>query len=235
MKVINLLKKWSVFFILTMFLQGILVAYPVNHESSTEKISLSLNSMEIYSFKKWNNVSIDLEYQLKEPSDALYSNLVKEHVHHFLEEYSVNRSWWEVVNANLVYSLIERFPEITNLKSRFALTADQRFILPRASIVEYDEGVKNLTESFYILRSDYPVQSDFFGTVDIHLTWTMKPNPTAKDHPDYRWIEEIMSDYFRENPLGLHEWQETKVRLEELILNKFPKIAGVQIQLVIPS
>ena len=227
--------------ILTMTLALLAVAAPdivnasvLNETHAVEVAAVSFRGLKICHQNEWRNLSINLEYNMDAEGNFTDVQDVKNHIKGFLEGYSNPMDFWEIMNTKLVLSLSEAFPTITTMKSTLALAPDQALRFPRESTVKYDRNVDVLKESFQFTKLNYLICQNSFHSLDLRVTWDVLDNPNpSTDYPDYQWVDEAMETFFNEHPVSITEWKILKPELQVYLLDKFPTLSSIDIDIKI--
>lgn len=208
-----------------------LPASELREHNAIERLGVVLKDLEICHQKDWRNLSVDLQYQTD--GIALSGPAVQSHIREFLEAYSEPADFWEVMNTKLVHSLVETFPQITAIESRLSLQPDNSLSFPRVSTVEYTKGSDVLKEAFSFKKLDYLICQDTFQSLDMQVAFDLWDNPVPADYPDYQWVDEAMEAFFAKHPVSFNSWSKLKPILEAHLLETFPSMTTIDIEVTI--
>lgn len=203
-------------------------ASELDETQANQRSGFSIQGLKIYHQEEWRNMTLTLEYESGKELD------VKGRVKQFLADYDKPADFWEIMNVKLTRSLIEKYPEITALKTKISLAPDRTLLFPRASTVQYDHSPV-LKEFFEFTKLNYRICNETFQMLDFHISFQMKENPGPFDYPDYQWLDQAMDEYFKERPLSFSKWSEIKPELEGYLLERFPTVSTLNIDVTIAS
>jgi hypothetical protein len=206
-----------------------LAASVVDDSRKIEREGLFIRDLRICHQLEWRNLSIGLEYE----SLSLESSRVKMFVHKFLESYSNEADFWEVMNVKFVHALTNEFPEIQKLTSTFSLKTDEQLPFPRKSIVSYSADHPALKESFGFTKLNYQICSETFNQLDLSVMFDFWDNPDTFDYPDYRWVDEAINEFFKQRPLSFSKWNDLKPQLEAFLLDRFKTLRDIQVEITL--
>jgi len=212
-----------------------LFASELDDRNSAEHAGFFVRGLKICHQGEWRNMTVFLEYESEIDGNAMDIQNVRNHVRWFLEGYPNTTDFWEVMNTNLVHSLVKKFPDINVLKSTLSLAPDKTLIFPRESIVQYDISSENIKESFNFTKLNYLICTETFKSLDLHVAFDLKDNPTPADYPDYQWVDQAMEEFFEVHPIKLSGWSIVKPQLEEFLLERFPTLTAVEVQITVAS
>ncbi|HEY4832308.1 MAG TPA: hypothetical protein VIH61_07095, partial [Waddliaceae bacterium] len=170
-------KNITMFGILTAFSVSLLSASIVDDSNKVEREGLFIRDLKICHQQEWRNLSITLEYETVPYGKASNAALIKGYIHQFLDEYPNQTDFWEIMNVNLVRSLLTEFPDIQKLKSILSLKPDRTLSFPRESRINYDVNNNALKESFGFTKLNYAICSETFGSLDLSVFFDLKDNP----------------------------------------------------------
>lgn len=206
----------------------------VNDSESIETVAVELQGLSICHQREWRKMTVHLDYRMSKDHPATDVNMVKGKIRSFLDHYSQEDDFWEIMNTNLVRYLSESFPEMEAIKSTLCLAPDATLKNHRKSIVRLDREAETMSEAFVYLKSNYLICQETFKALDLRITWEMLPNPDpATDYPDYLWIDSAIDAFFREHPVSVSEWKSLKPCLQEYLLGQFPSLASVDIEVTV--
>ncbi len=205
----------------------------IDDSTSAEVVGVSLKGLKMCHQREWRNITVNLEYNSDVGGAASDIQLIKGHIRQFLDDYSNPDDFWEIMNTKLIHSLVETFPDIITMKSTLSLEPDRTLTFPRSTIVKFERDSDDLKESFRFTKLNYLICQETFQSLDLHVTWEMKENPGAFDYPDYQWIDQTMSAYFAENPVSFSEWKSLKPQLQAYLLEKYPTLESIEIEVTI--
>lgn len=199
----------------------------LNESFVNERVGFHIARLKIYHQYDWRNMTIAIEYEGDEENIAQ----VKRRTKKFLKEYTNMTDFWEVMNVSLVHTLVQEFPEIKAMQSKFSLDPDTSLFFSRASTVVYREGVSVLKESFGFIKPNYLICNKIFASLDMVVTFDLKDNPIPSDYPDYQWVDDAMMEFFADHPISSSVWEETKPLLEAYLLERFPSLKTIDVTL----
>ena len=215
-----------------LIIPSISIGSVINENESIEIEGISFRGLKICHQNEWRHLTVDLEYSIDTENNNTDIQSVKNHVKKFLEEYSNPEDFWEIMNTKLVWSLADTFPNIRMMASSLSLNPDRTLKFPRRSIIKYEKGSDVLKESFQFTKLNYLICQKTFQTLDLHVTWDLKDNPDpTKDYPDYQWVDNEMDIFFKKYPISITEWKTLKPALQFHLLEKFPSLASINIEI----
>lgn len=194
-------------------------------DTQDERITVSLKNLKICHQHAWRNLSVGIDY-LGENIDV---EDLRTYIKGFLSKYSEMDDFWEVMNVKLVKEISEAFPTISKIESTLSLQPDPVLIFPRGSTVKFDRDSEVLKERFSFTKRNYLICQETFRSLDMHVGFDFKDNPTAFDYPDYRWVDEAMNAFFKEHPVSFTKWTDLRPLLEEHLLREFPSLATIMV------
>jgi hypothetical protein len=220
-------------FYLTASIPHSVEASQLNESNATESVGFYIRNLDICHQDEWRHMSVRFEYDgdIKDGEVSAYQ--VKDYVKNFLKSYANPMDFWEIMNTNLVSSILQAFPNIRTLKSEIALSPDQALPFPRQSTVKYDSHAKAFKESFNFTKIDYLICSQTFESLDMHVDFDIKENPDMFDYPDYQWIDQAMEEFFKETPVSFSTWSTIKPKLESILLERFPTLTAINIEVTL--
>lgn len=226
-------KNILIFGILASFSLSLLSASIVDDSNKIEHEGLFIRDLKICHQQEWRNLSITLEYETVPYEKASNAALVKEHIHQFLDEYPNQTDFWEIMNLNLVRSLLTEFPDIQKLKTILSLKPDRTLSFPRESRINYDVNNNALQESFGFTKLNYAICSETFSSLDLSVFFDLKDNPAQFGYPDYQWVDQAINEFFKEHPLSFSQWQHLKPKLEEFLLERFKTLSEIHVDVTL--
>jgi len=207
--------------------------FKLDQAGASEQVGFSVRNLRICHQNEWRNMTVDLEYDVDSMQNPVDVQKVKKHVLEFLNNYPNQADFWEIMNTKLIRSLIDLFPEIRSLRSKLSLAPDRTLSFHRASTAVYEKGEEVLRECFAFTKPQYAICNDTFRLLDMHVDFSLKPNPTALDYPDYQWVDQAMEEFFSKNRLSFSKWKNLKPQLENFLLERFPTLTGIDIRLTV--
>jgi hypothetical protein len=205
-------------------------------QDAVERVGFSAHGLKICHQNEWRNLSIDLSYLAEAGSPAANTDLVCARVRTFLEEYSSPNDFWEIMNTNLIRSLLKDFPGLTAIESTLSLAPDRTLHFPRQSIVRFEKDKSPcLKESFNFTKLNYLICQESFRELNLHIAWDLKENPGHFDYPDYLWVDAAMEEYFASHPVSFTKWVQLKPALEDFLLERFPTLASIRVDIIVIS
>ncbi|NGX61113.1 MAG: hypothetical protein K940chlam9_00594 [Chlamydiae bacterium] len=207
-------------------------ASKIKDHDAVETVGISMRKLQICHQDEWRNLTIHLEYSMEEGGEAVNMGVVKEFTRKFLEAYSEPNDFWEIMNVKFVHALTDAFPDITVLKSTLSLAPDKTLRFPRETIVQYTKETGALKESFGFTKLNYLICQETFRSLNLHVAWEMYENPDIFDYPDYLWVDEAIEAFFQENPMAFSSWSELKPKLQVHLLEQFPTLASVEVDVI---
>ncbi len=229
----NFKKNINIFGILTAFSFSLLSASIVDDSNKVEREGLFIRDLKICHQYEWRNLSITFEYETVPYGKASNVDLIKGYIRQFLDEYQNQTDFWEIMNVNLVHSLLTEFPDIQKLKSTLSLKPDKTLSFPRESIINYDINNNVLKESFGFTKLNYAICSETFGLLDLSVFFDLKDNPAQFDYPDYQWVDQAINEFFKEHPLSFSQWQHLKPQLEDFLLERFKTLSEIHVDVTL--
>lgn len=188
-----------------------------------ERVSVAFRNLKICHQHSWRNLTVGIDFLGENVDVENLRIFVKE----FLNTYSQEDDFWEVMNVKLVKELSGAFPSISVIESTLSLKPDAVLIYPRSSTVKFDRTIEILKERFSFTKRNYLICQETFHSLDLHVAFDFKDNPESSDYPDYRWVDDAMTTFFNEHPVSLSEWKQLKPLLEEYLLTQFPSLASI--------
>ena len=208
---------------------GPLLASVIDDSNVTERIGFFVRNLQIYHQEEWRNLNVTLEY--KSEGRVLNIQHVKNHVRQFLEDYPGSKDFWEIMNSKLVHSLVRAYCNISSLKSTLSLAPDHALSFHRESICKYDDDSEVLKESFRFTKLNYLICNESFRSIDLHVAFDLMHNPDPFDYPDYLWIDRAMEEFLAKNPINFSKWNSLKPKLEAFLLEGFPTLISIDIDI----
>ena len=205
----------------------------LDSDGASQTVGFSVRGLKICHQNKWRNMTVELEYDTNFNENPVDAQSIRKDVLEFLNSYPNQSDFWEVMNTKLVDSLIQKFPAINILRSKLSLAPDASLSFHRASIAEYDRQKENLHESFGFVKPHYAICNDTFRLLDLHVDFSLKSHPAAEDYPDYQWVDRAMEEFFSKHRLSFSKWKDLKPQLEQFLLEKFPTLTAIDIQMTI--
>ena len=221
----------NLFFIFLLSFSAIHFALPasvIKDEESIERIGFYFKDLQICHQLEWRNLTVSLEFETESGKAEDITN-VKQFVRTFLDNYSNELDFWEIMNAKLVRGLVQEYPEIRTLKSILSLAPDRTLSFPRKSTIVYTHESPALKEFFGFTKLGYLICSETFDKLDLHVDFQVRDNPDPFDYPDYQWIDAAMDAFFETHPMSRTKWKELKPQLETLLLERFPTLTSMDI------
>ncbi len=212
---------------------GVSFASKINEEDLVEVTGISFKGLKICHQNEWRNLSINMEYEADAGGNSMDLQAMKKHIRLFLENYPNPNDFWEVMNTNLVHSLRQSYPDIISIKNTLTLAPDRTLLFPRESIVRSHRNSDFLRESFNFTKLNYIICQETFRSLNINVAWSIKENPAMSDYPDYLWINEAMDEFFKMHPVSLSNWKSLKPKLQLHLLERFPSLIALDIEVAI--
>ncbi len=214
-----------IFIILFALFSTNLIASEVIADPREERVSVAFRNLKICHQHQWRNLTVGIDFL----GDNVDIENLRLYVREFLNNYTQEDDFWEVMNVKLVKELSVAFPGITLMESTLSLKPDQVLIYPRSSTVKFEKGAEILKERFSFTKRNYLICQETFHSLDLHVAFDFKDNPVPADYPDYRWVDDAMTTFFKEHPVSLSEWKELKPLLEEYLLSQFASLASISV------
>lgn len=208
-------------------------ASQLDESKAIESVGFHMRNVDIFHQNEWRHLSIHLEYESAIDEAEVSAFQVKNHVRDFLKSYANPMDFWEIMNTNLVRSIVETFPNIHTLKSEIALAPDQTLYFPRRSTVIYDSRAQAFKESFGFTKLNYLICNQTFESLDFNVDFDIKTNPDRFDYPDYLWIDQAMEEFFKDSPVSFSTWSSMKPKLESFLLERFQTLTAITVDVTL--
>lgn len=207
-------------------------ASQLNESQAIESVGFEIRNLNICHQNEWRHLSVSLEYD-SDNNDGINPYQVKEHVKDFLKSYEKPSDFWEIMNTNLINSILLAFPEIHSLKSKLTLAPDKTLSFQRQSTVKYERNAEAFKESFNFTKTNYMICNQTFESLDLHVAFDINENPKMFDYPDYQWIDQAMEEFFKETPISFSSWSSIKPLLENFLLERFQTLTAITVDITL--
>jgi hypothetical protein len=224
-----LLKFNATLGLLALFSSNLLFGSILNESQVVETSSISIKDLKIYHQNLWRNLSVFLEYEIEANENSLNKDSLKDHAIDFLKQYKNPTDFWEIINNQMVQSIVKDFSDIQTLKSTFLVKPDEKLILTRFSTVYYDKTKDNLVETFGFNKENFAICNETFKSLNLSISWEFKKMPSKDDYFDWRSVNNEIIAFFKENPLSFSKWEYLKPKLESRLLEKFTSIEKINV------
>jgi hypothetical protein len=219
--------------LLALFSSNLLFGSILNESQVVETNSISIKDLKMYHEDLWRNLSIFLEYEIESNKNSLNTDSLKNYVIDFLKQYKNPTDFWEIINNQIVRSIIKDFPDIQTLKSTFLVKPDEIFFVTRFSTVYYNKNQENLVETFGFNKENFAICNETFKSMNLSISWEFKKMPSKDDYFDWRIVNNEIIAFFKENPLGFSKWEYLKPKLESRLFEKFTSLEKINVDVTL--
>lgn len=160
--------------LLFLFSTQVVLASIIDDSNKIEEVGFAFKDLKICHQSEWRHLTVEISY---ESEQNLEIDVAKNFVYKFLENYSNEADFWEIMNLNLVHAYLKKFPDVHKLKTTLSLKPDRTLSFPRRSIIAYDVNDEYLKESFGFTKLNYAICSETFLSLDLSVDFDLKSNP----------------------------------------------------------
>ncbi|MEL7034261.1 MAG: hypothetical protein AAFO04_01380 [Cyanobacteria bacterium J06592_8] len=249
---------------------AIIITHPVINTitdldlAKTVSLNSSMNFDNSWSFKLDNYtiehqgigvIDLTVTYDYRDdlmpdhPWQYLEIQQVYNYIHEYLTNYPNETDFWEILNKNLVLSLLNQpISTVSGLESNLSEVVDMLtveinvlpgssdILIPRTTIVlgsPTPEGIV-LNESWMFTLEDYPVEHQGDATIDLTVSYDYvdATDNNQLQYPEFMQIYNYIASFIRHYPNETDSWEVLNENLVmELLTQTIPNVFGSEYRL----